>query len=111
MAIVFFAPGRTVYAVVRVEENEETRSLDGFPDGIEGIVVQTFTDAFRTHDQTLFTEKRRQTCYLGVDGSEMWRKMLWRTYLQVRCGSDLGHTFEHFWDGDSGNEREEPETV
>lgn len=50
---------------MRVEENEETRSLDGFPDGIEGIVVQTLTDAFRAHDQTLFTEKRRQTCILG----------------------------------------------
>lgn len=49
--------------------------------------------------------------YLGVDGSEMWPKMLWGTYLQVRCSGDLGHTFKHFWDGDSGNEREEPETI
>lgn len=34
VSVVFFTPGRAVYAVMRVEENEETRGLDGFPDRI-----------------------------------------------------------------------------
>lgn len=96
MTVIFLSPGAAVYAVVGMEEDDEARGLDGFPDRIETFVVQAFANTLRTHDQALKTEdtsgvNRRTTetefVMLGTEGGVRTlicgRDAIWATHSRT----------------------------